>query len=211
MDLVYNAPDLKLYERSKNVPESDQPLLVYIGRIKRYKGIDITIKAFSRALERIPGARLVIVGRGDDRVRLEALVRSLGLEKSVSFSGYVTEDEKILWLRRAHALIYPSPREGWGIATMEAAACGTPVLASDSEGLREAVRNGVTGFLIPHRDIAGWADRMVQIVSSVPLRQRMGNASQEWARRFDWDVEAEKMRQVIEMVVMGSPSKRSAA
>ena len=135
------------------VAKSAQPLLLYVGMLKRYKGIDILIRAFARVRAAVPGARLAFAGKGNDRPRLEALVRTLGLADCVSFEGWVSEEEKIDWLRRANALVYPSVKEGWGIPTMEAAACATPTLASDVAGLRDAVRDGVTGFLIPHEDV----------------------------------------------------------
>jgi glycosyltransferase involved in cell wall biosynthesis len=204
MDIVYNGVDFDTYRLpAGSTPRSSEPLLLYLGRFRRYKQIDIVIRAFARVRQTLPTARFALVGKGDDEPRLRALARSLGVADAVTFVGYVSEAEKIRWLHRAHALVYPSPKEGWGISTIEAAACGTPVLASDAEGLRDAVRHEVTGFLVPHSDIEAWARRMTEILSDTPLRTRMGAASREWARRFDWDVEAEKMRRILEEVVAG--------
>jgi glycosyltransferase involved in cell wall biosynthesis len=203
MDVVHIGVDLKHYQTEDEVPRSDRPLLVYVGRLKRYKGLDRVIQAFSDVRRSLPDARLAFVGKGDDRPRLEQLVRSLGLEGSISFEGFVSEEEKVRWLRRAHALVYPSPREGWGISTTEAAACGTPVLASDSDGLREAVRDGSNGFLVPHQDREAWARRMLQLLTDAPLRKKLGATGLAWAREFDWDREAEKMRAAVETVAAG--------
>lgn len=203
MEIVRNGLDLKRYEGIEAIPKADFPLLVYVGRIKRYKGLDTVIRAFARVRAEIPGARLAIVGKGDDRPRLEALTRDLVLTGAVSFEGFVSEEEKLGWLRRAHATVYPSPREGWGIAAAESAACGTPVLASDAEGLRDVVRDAETGFLIPHRDVDAWAGRMIGILTDAPLRERVGAAARAWAAQFDWDTEAEKMRRIVERVAAG--------
>ena len=159
--------------------------------------------ALARVRQTIPAVRLVLVGKGDDQPRLEALARTLGIAQVVTFAGYISEEVKIQWLHRAHAVIYPSPKEGWGLSAIEAAACGTPVLASDSEGLRDAVRHGETGFLIPHSDVEAWTRRMTEILSDAPLRARMGAAAHQWARNFDWDVEAEKMWRIVEEVADG--------
>jgi glycosyltransferase involved in cell wall biosynthesis len=202
-DLVRNCVDFPRYQLNGTAPHPESPLLVYLGRLKRYKQIDITLRAFARVHQTISAARLVLVGKGDDQPRLEALARALGIAEVVTFAGYVSEEVKIQWLHRAHAVIYPSPKEGWGLAAIEAAACGTPVLASDSEGLRDAVRHGETGFLIPHSDVEAWARRMTEILTDAPLRTRMGAAAHEWARNFDWDVEAEKMRRIVEEVAAG--------
>ena len=201
MEIVPPGLDLRRYCGNDSAPPHREPLLVYVGRLKRYKGIDIVLRALVAVRQRIPGVRLTLVGKGDDRLRLEALAGSLGLTDSIRFVGFVSEAEKITWLRQAWAVVYPSPKEGWGIATLEAAACGTPVLASDAEGLRDAVRDGTTGFLIPHQNQTAWADRMIQLLSDSTLRTRMAAASRQWASRFDWTVEARKMRHFVEAVV----------
>lgn len=203
LEIVRNGLDLKRYEAIETIPKAGLPVLAYVGRIKRYKGLDTVIRAFARVRAEIPQARLAIVGKGDDRPRLEAIARASGVAGAVTFEGFVPEEEKIRWLRRAHATVYPSPREGWGIAAAEAAACGTPVLASDVEGLRDVVRHRETGFLIPHRDVEAWAGRMIEILTDAALRARMGSAARARAAQFDWDVESEKMRRIAETVAAG--------
>jgi glycosyltransferase involved in cell wall biosynthesis len=179
-------------------------LLVYVGRLKRYKGLDVVLRALVRVRRQVPNTQLVLVGKGTDRPRLERLIRSLDLGDAVRFAGYVSEERKIDWLRRARAVVYPSPKEGWGIATMEAAACGTPVIASDADGLRDAVRDGTTGLLVPHRDVDRWTQRMIQVLQDAPLRRRLGAASREWACQFDWNAQAEKIRRILEDAVAGT-------
>jgi len=203
IDIVSPGLELTRYCSDADVPKSEQPLLLYVGMLKRYKGIDTMIRAFARVRAAVPGARLALAGKGNDRPRLEALVRTLGLTDCVSFEGWVSDERKIDFLRRASALVYPSVKEGWGIPTMEAAACATPTLASDVAGLRDAVRDGITGFLIPHQDIDAWARRMTEILTDPPLRARLGAAAQAWARGFGWDVQAEKMRATVEAVAKG--------
>lgn len=207
IDIVHPGLDLAQYQLNGTAVRSDTPLLVYVGRLKRYKQIDIVVRAFARVLTTLPAARLVIVGKGDDQGRLEDIVRGLGIGTAVQFAGFVSEAEKIAWLQRAHVVLYPSPKEGWGLSTIEAAACGTPVLASDAEGLRDAVRHGVTGFLIPHTDVEAWAQRMLEVLSNAALRQQLGAGGREWARGFDWAVEAEKMRRIVEQVAARAPQQ----
>ena len=78
----------------------------------------------------------------------------------------MSEDEKIRLLRAAWANLFPSPKEGWGITVVEAGACGTPSLASDSPGLRDSVRHGETGFLVPHGDAEALAARMLELAAA---------------------------------------------
>jgi glycosyltransferase involved in cell wall biosynthesis len=202
-DVVSPGLDLTRYRVDASVPKSAEPLLVYLGMLKRYKGLDIVIRALARARQAVPGARLVLLGKGKDRPRLEALAQSLGLADCVTFAGWVSDDEKIQWLRRAHALVYPSRKEGWGIPTMEAAACATPTLASDADGLRDAVRDGLTGFLIPHAEVDAWARSLITILTDTALRTRMGAAARQWAQGFGWDTQAELMQTIVEDVAAG--------
>jgi hypothetical protein len=116
------------------------PTFAYLGRLKRYKGVDLVLRAFAGV--RHPDARLEIAGAGDYRPALERLADSLALGGRVRFLGRVSEADKLDLLRRAWALAFASPKEGWGITNLEAAACATPVVASSSPGLRESVRDG---------------------------------------------------------------------
>lgn len=161
------------------------PLFAYLGRLKRYKGVDAVIRAF--AVLRHPTARLAIAGAGDYRRDLERLAQSLDLAPRVRFLGFISEEEKVALLREAWALAFASPKEGWGITNLEAAACGTPVVASDSPGLRESVRDGETGFLVPHGDVNALAAAMERLASSRQLVEALGARGREFARGFTWE------------------------
>ncbi len=161
------------------------PTFAYLGRLKRYKGVEIVVRAFA-ALAR-PDAVLEIAGAGDDRPRLEALARSLDLGTRVRFLGFVTEAEKLALLRRSWAVALASPKEGWGLTNVEAEACGTPVVASDSPGIRESVRHGETGFLVRHGDVAGMAAAFARIADSPALVSEMGARARAFAETFTWD------------------------
>lgn len=178
--------------------DAREPLVLYVGRLKRYKEIDIALRAFARVRAETPAARMVILGKGDDRPRLEGVVRKVGIGDAVDFRGFVTEDEKVDWLRRARVVVYPSPKEGWGISTTEAAACGTPVVASDSDGLRDAVSDDETGFLVSHASVDAWTDRIRQLLTDDVLHDRLSRTAAAWARDFDWDSRATQMRLAAE-------------
>jgi glycosyltransferase involved in cell wall biosynthesis len=164
---------------------SASPTFAYLGRLKKYKGIDIVIRAFARLTD--PAARLEIAGSGDYRGALEALVTSLDLTGRVRFLGFVTEEEKQALLRRAWALALASPKEGWGLTNLEAAASGTPVVASNSPGIRESVRDGETGFLVEHGDVSAFADRLGRLAAAPRLVASMGVTARTFAETFTWD------------------------
>lgn len=164
---------------------SAAPIVAYIGRLKKYKRVDLVIRAFAELSH--PAARLQIAGAGDHRPVLESLVRSLALGERVTFLGFVSDTEKRALLRRAWAVALASPKEGWGISNLEAAACGTPVVASNSPGLRESVRDGETGFLVPHGDVGAMRHALARLLADRALVERFGTQARAFATTFSWD------------------------
>lgn len=164
-----------------------KPTFLYVGRLKRYKKIDTVLQAIAAVRAEGMDVRLKIAGRGDDRDRLERIVGRLGLGEEVQFLGFVSEDEKRTLLRRAWSLVFPSAKEGWGIANVEAAACGTPAIASDSPGLRESVRDGQTGILVPHGDVRALAEAMKSLALAPAQVERLGRAARRFAETLSWD------------------------
>ncbi|MHB1225446.1 MAG: glycosyltransferase family 4 protein [Gemmatimonadaceae bacterium] len=161
------------------------PLFVYLGRLKRYKGVDLILRAFASLAD--PTARLEIAGTGDGRPALERLAASLDLGERVRFLGFVSEEAKLALLRQAWALCFTSPKEGWGITNLEAAACATPVIASRSPGLRESVRHEETGFLVTHGDVPELAAAMRRLAADPPLVESLGRRGRSFAEGFTWD------------------------
>jgi glycosyltransferase involved in cell wall biosynthesis len=152
--------------------------------------VEFALRALAQARVHPADITLDICGHGDDRPRLERLAAELGLGPAVRFLGFVSENEKRRLLRSAWAVVFPSPKEGWGITNVEAAACGTPAIASDSDGLRESVRDGVTGFLVPHGDVSALADRLTAVANDPALVERLGRAARGFAEGLSWDAAA---------------------
>ena len=168
---------------------SPTPVIAYVGRLRRYKGVELILRGVARMADRC--VEVEIAGTGDDRPRLEALAASLDLSRRVRFLGFVSEAEKSALLRRAWIVSLTSPKEGWGITNLEAAACGTPVVASDSPGLRESVQDGRTGFLVKHGDVSALADAFDRIVADPALVTRLGTAGRAFAESFTWESAAD--------------------
>ncbi|HEU5174835.1 MAG TPA: glycosyltransferase family 4 protein [Gemmatimonadaceae bacterium] len=169
---------------------SPRPLFAYLGRLKKYKGVHLVIEAFAR-MQR-SDAILEIAGAGDYRPALERLAASLDLHERVRFLGRISEEEKLALLRRSWALVFASPKEGWGITNLEAAACGTPVVASNSPGIRESVRHGETGYLVRHGDVDGMAAAMRRLADDAALVERLGVQARMFAESFTWERAAEE-------------------
>jgi glycosyltransferase involved in cell wall biosynthesis len=178
---------------------AEAPVFAYLGRLKKYKGVHHVVRAF--AAMNHPTASLEIAGAGDYRAALERLAVSLDLGPRVKFLGRISEGEKLALLRRAWGLVFASPKEGWGITNLEAAACGTPVVASNSPGIRESVRDGETGFLVPHGDAGAMAAAMSRLAADPALVQQMGVQARRFAETFTWERAAEETERHLHRVI----------
>lgn len=199
--VIHPGVDARHYTPDPATPRAEQPAFLYLGRLKRYKGVEFALRAVAAVRALRGDVTLDICGQGDDGPRLERLTDDLGLRGTVRFLGFVPDEEKRRLLRRAWAVVFPSPKEGWGITNVEAAACGTPALASDSPGLRESVRHGVTGYLVPHGDWRALADRMLELAADRALVERLGKAARAFAESLSWDAAARATRAHLTQVI----------
>jgi glycosyltransferase involved in cell wall biosynthesis len=178
----YIGVELDAFRPGERAPT---PELLYLGRLKRYKRVEVVLDA----LEAVPEAKLHIAGDGDHRPRLEAEIAARGLGARVEMHGHVSEEKKLQLLQRAWVNLTASSAEGWTLTVMEAAACGTPSAALAVGGLVESISDGRTGLLSD--DSAGLAEATARIVRDPELRERLGRAARERARKFTWDATAE--------------------
>ncbi|HTA35285.1 MAG TPA: glycosyltransferase family 4 protein, partial [Solirubrobacteraceae bacterium] len=176
-----------------------------IARIEeRYKGHDVMVRALALVLAKVPDARWVVIGDGSLRPAIEALARSYGVERSISFLGAVSDDERDAWLRRARLLAMPSrlpagpcAGEGFGIVYLEAGAYGKPVVAGNVGGALDAVRDGETGLLVDPLDPLAVADAIVSLLLDDALAARLGVAGRRRAEQHAWPLVAERVQQEL--------------
>jgi glycosyltransferase involved in cell wall biosynthesis len=145
--------------------------------------------------------RLNIIGSGNDLPRLKKISQQLGLGERTVFTGFAGEDKKIEMLRRAAVFVNPSEKEGWGITNIEAAACGTPVVANDAPGLRDSVVNGETGLLYNDNDAHALSLSIQSLIDNKELRERFGVSGRSWAEKFSWDTSAQKVENWLQKIV----------
>jgi glycosyltransferase involved in cell wall biosynthesis/O-antigen/teichoic acid export membrane protein len=181
------------------------PALVYLGRLKRYKRIELLLDVAAA----IPGATLHIAGDGEHRGALEARAAELGLDGRAVFHGHVDEGEKARLLGEAWLALTASSAEGWCLTVIEAGACATPTAALRVGGLAEAIVDGQTGVLVDT------ADELVEQVSALvqtPERlQAMGGAALARSRGFTWDNTASGTLDVMTATIQaGRPRLRDA-
>ena len=184
--VVHCGLDHERYRPDPAAVKSARPTVLFIGRVRRYKGVDWVMRALPRVLARVPEARLTVVGDGPHLPALRLAAARLGLLDAVEFAGFLPAAEKVRRLREAWVLVQPSPKEGWGLTVVEAGACGTAVVAADSPGLRDSVRRDETGLLVPWGDDALLADAIARVLEDGALRGRLAQAGIAWAARFQW-------------------------
>ena len=204
IEVIPNGVDLEVLSPPGPDERFPEPTLLYVGRLKRYKRVDLLLQAVASLVRKGVSCRLLVAGRGDDLSRLEALRASLGLEGHVEFLGFVSEAKKRDLFRSSWIHLLTSVKEGWGIANLEAAACGTPTIASDVPGLRDSVVDGRTGFLVPHADVKALAGRIEELLENEDQRVRLGKGARSFAEGFGWDSSARAMEQFLQARVVGA-------
>jgi len=171
----------KKQEKTKN------PLFTYVGRLKPYKNVDIAIEAFAEVAGLYPNAQFLVIGEGESLTSLEKLTRELNIENNVTFTGRVSEAQKARLLAKSWVVLQPSMIEGWGITVIEANAAGTPVIASDVNGLRDSVVHGQTGTLVPIKDVDAFAQAMIDLILDKKYREVISDNAYSWSKNFSWD------------------------
>jgi D-inositol-3-phosphate glycosyltransferase len=203
VDQALFSPGDKVEARRALGIAGTDPLLVFVGRIQPLKGTEVAVRTVA-ALGGlgVPDARLAIVGgpsgpSGEaEVVRLRALVRDLGLGDRVAFVPPQPHERLSAYYRAANVCLVPSRSESFGLVALEAAACGTPVVASAVGGLATLVGSGETGFLVEDGGVDEFASRVAAIVCDPALAARLGGAAARRARAYTWSVAAARLRRL---------------
>lgn len=193
-EIIYNGVDLSKYRPAK---KSKTPIVLYLGRLRFQKSIDVFIKTAKKVILSNPDVKFLIAGDGQQRSYLEKLTKELGLVTKVLFLGNVSEEEKVKLYQKAWVFMNPSMMEGFGVTVIEANACGTPVVASNVPGLRDSVSNPHSGFLVRYGDIDRFADRIRTLIDNERFRNESGVYAIAWAKQFDWDKSATKFLKLL--------------
>lgn len=208
---IYCGLEHERFRLADPPPRSGTPLLVSWSRLRRYKSLDVAIRAFDLVQRELPEARLLIMGRGPDEKRLRALAVKLGLQDKVEFRGFQPWEELVRTLHRCHVFLNPSPKEGWGLTVVEANQCGLPVVATDAPGLRDSVRDGETGVLVPYGDAQAMAAHALLLLRDPAYLERMAANARAWAGTFDWNKCVDESLALFRRAAAGARPAREAA
>lgn len=201
--VIPNGIDVEYFTPGPESEVAPRPTLLFLGRLKRYKRVDLVVEATAELVREGLDVELWIGGEGDQMESLEQQARRLGITDRVRMLGFLDENQKRDALRRAWVHVLTSPKEGWGISNIEAAACGRPSVVSDSPGLRESVVDGQTGILVPHGDVPALVRALGLLLRDGEMRKRMGQQARAFAETFSWEASAERVERVLQRVVAG--------
>jgi glycosyltransferase involved in cell wall biosynthesis len=174
---------------------SPTPLVVAVGRLVPVKRFDVLLRALAKVKVDQPDLRAVIIGEGYERPALEALRAELGADDWVGLPGRVAAEELVSWYRRAWVVASSSQREGWGMTLTEAAACGTPAVATAIVGHNDAVLDGESGLLVD--DVRDLPAALGRVLRDEVLRSRLSKGALARARWFTWGATARRALEAL--------------
>jgi len=154
-------------DRAEITDQPESPNVLFVGRLEKEKGVHFLIQAMAMVREKLPDARLLIAGEGGYRSALTEIVKSGGVQDNVSFLGWLEEEQLRLAYKKSRLLVLPSIwEEGIGMVLLEAGLMGRPVIASDIGGIKDVVRHGENGLLVPPGDIISLTTAILELFQS---------------------------------------------
>jgi glycosyltransferase involved in cell wall biosynthesis len=195
--IYYKNPDKTILNRL-NIARDD-PIILYVGSEEPRQNVDKLIKAFAKLKNKIPNAKIIKIGDSNllgTREKLFKLINKLNLQKDIIFAGSVPEKELPQWYNAADLLVYPCDYAGFGLPPLEAMACGTPVITSNTTSLPEVV--GDAGIMIDPADINKLSQEIYGVLTDKDLQKDMSKKGLKRARMFNWDKSAYKTLEIYE-------------
>jgi phosphatidyl-myo-inositol dimannoside synthase len=210
--VVYPGVDTERFANARPIrPTGDGPVLLTVGRLQRRKGHDLVLQALPALRRRHQALRYVIVGDGEERGRLEQMVRDLGITEMVTFAGEVPLSDLPGYFAGCDVFVMPNrvhhgDFEGFGIVFLEAAAAGRPVVGGRSGGVPEAIAEGESGLLVTGDDAGELASTLEGLLADAAFRQRLGCAGRERVHsRFTWQASADRLH-AVHLEASGAPA-----
>jgi len=199
-----NLPPKGAFRKKFNIPE-DKKIILYLGRIHKLKGIDFLIRAYAFLNTKLnfKDAFLVIAGPDDGYLSVaKSLVQELGVSKSVLFTGSLSQQDKISAYTDASVVTYLGPFEPYGLVSLEAAACETPVIVADRTPMAEIINKGKFGFSVRYGDVISLASVLHKLLSDEKLAKSLGKKGRSYIfSNFGWDRIIENYIKIYEKVI----------
>ena len=185
-------PGLNVTPLSTANEKEAEPTVVFVGRLKKAKLPHHALEAFSIIKREIPDAKMWIIGDGYLRKKLES-----SKIKGVTFFGHISNEKKYELLSRAHVILVPAVREGWGLVVTEANAMGTPAIGYDVHGLRDSIMHDKTGITIKERSPRAMAQQAILLLKDSNRLSKYSRNALEFSKQFNWDKTASSFHKVL--------------
>jgi D-inositol-3-phosphate glycosyltransferase len=208
-EIFHPVDERRRAEERRSLGLGTAPALLFAGRIQPLKGADLAVQALAELHD--PDAVLLVVGGpsgpdGDlELARLHELSAKLGLSGRVRFVPPQSHAELARYYRAVDVCLVPSHSESFGLVALEAAACGTPVVAAAVGGLQSLVDDGVTGFLVDSRDPTDYAEPIERLLERPDLAHAMRTAAEARSRRYGWSMTAARLRRLYTDLLAREP------
>lgn len=204
IDVVPNGIDIEDVPPSRS-PSGD-PTILTAARLVTWKGIDHLIRAFATVRSRIPAARLVVLGDGPERARLQELARALQVDRAVEFGGHVPRSVVLRRLSSADVFALPSAYEGLPHVVLEALAAGCPVVAGAAGGTVEVIRDGLDGLLVRFGDTEALATALERLLTDPAFASQLGERGRRRvADAYSWSTTSDVTIRLLHRMTLGPP------
>lgn len=165
----------------------DKKIILFVGSLTPRKAPDVLLKAMSNVIQNVPNAYLVFVGDGMMREELEQLAHNLNINKNVRFTGFISNDLKLLYYKASDLFVLPSFSEGFGIVLLEACAFGLPLVVSNLDVFRTIVKNKFNGLFVEIDDESDLGDKITFLLQNDDIRLKMGENGRQYVMNFSWE------------------------
>lgn len=199
-------PINKIYTCKDNIDPSNNKnkgfMLLSVSCLIERKGIDYNLRALSKLINKYPELRYIIVGDGIEKDKLRELAKELGVYERVEFTGMLSHDDVLKYMKEADIFSLPSWNEAFGVVYIEAMACGKPVIGCEGEGLKDFVRNFETGLLVKPKDVDSLAEAMDFLLTNPDKAKEIGERGRKLVLdNYTWEKNAEKTIRVYQEVL----------
>ncbi len=195
--VIYNGTDLDFYQSNDEKRKAHQVL--WLGRMQKYKGPLDAVKAIERSS--IAEVKLLMAGEGPFLDEVKAYVKNRKLSDRVEFLGFISKEEKLRLLQRSSLLLQTSYKEGWGLTVTEAGACACPVLAANSPGLVDSVKEGYNGFLYSVGNIDDLSQKMDYLLTNNQILNELSKGGVSWSHQFTWEKAADQTETLLKEII----------
>lgn len=201
-----SAPDPAVRQRFAGPEEK---ILFFIGRLVREKGAQVLLEALPAIRERIPHVRAIIAGQGPYAEELHRISLQFGLDRQVTFAGYIDEETRNQLYAHADVAVFPSLYEPFGLVALEAMATGTPVVVGDTGGFAETVEHGVNGIRVAVENASELAEQVCALLGNPePARRLAQRALQDVTEKYSWLSIARQYEEIYQQIVFSSEARR---